>query len=237
MAKISTLPLALVAAATLFLGSCSSNENGARTRDLANPEDGYKLLDYEAQHRQKRSVHLDALRDLRGPLPQFAKGVYPVTYTQDEIWARPVPTMLSDLLETEIASSGIFRGLSSAERADWLLRVDVLEFHGGIEEHAAGRHAFGRCTLGLRVYGPVEASGERELLRKEEFSEEVRVQGSLMLPNPHGLAAASFRRASFLLLRDLDRGGLVADGLHEQEVEAPEVDEPVKQDWRAQPGR
>ncbi|PIE22465.1 MAG: hypothetical protein CSA62_12070 [Planctomycetota bacterium] len=237
MAKITTASLFVGLAGLILLAACSSSDHVRKQRDLCDPEDGYELIGYQPQHRQQRSLYLAGVRDARGTLEAFRDGVYPVAYTRDEIWRRPVPTMVEDLLRSEIHESGLFASLPSKEsEADWKLCVDLLEFHGGIEERPRGRHAFGRCTLQARIYGPKDASGKRSLLRKERFEEELRSEGSLMLPDPHGLAAACFRRANYRLLVDLDRGGRLADQRGAEENEA-RASEPEKREWSAAPKR
>lgn len=237
MAKIATVssfvrPLALLLG--LVLASCAGQEGARTQRDLTDPQDGYERIGYRPQHRQDRTLAIAPVTDCRGKLAEFAQGVYPVAYTRDEIWRRPVPTMISELLRDEIQGSGLFRTLAEPGASDWLLAVDLLEFHGGIEERPTGRHAFGRCSLRARIYGPRGENGERELLRKQDFEEEIRAEGSLLLPDPHGLAAASFRRASYRLLVDLDAGGRIADQRAER---AAPADEPQQKDWSAAPQR
>jgi hypothetical protein len=200
--------------------------------DLAADSGLYQELGYRAQHLQQRSYWLMPFADRRRPLPTHRDGIYPVQYTMDNDWQRPVTTMLDEVLAREIETSHIFASRAASEaEADWLIEPLLLSFHGGIEERIASRMARGVAAFWIRVHGPHQAGGDRPVVRSQEFSVPVEAEGMLVLPDPHTLAAASLRRTLAFVLLDLDQGGAIADGAREKASPAA----PTKVDWSAAP--
>jgi hypothetical protein len=204
-------------------GACET----ASVRDMTVNPALYKDLGYKATHVQSRSYHLGDLADGRQQLPTHSKGIFPRAYTDDRHWARPVLEMLGTLIDRELAASGIFKGGEVAEAdADWVIKPELIEFHGAIEEKVAGRTVLGQTKLHYQVLGPRDASGERPVLREHEIGVPIDAHGFAMVPDPYAMAAASFRRTLALWLADLERGGMLADG------KQPEKRlEPKKVEW------
>lgn len=187
---------------------------GTQVRDLARNSKLYQASGYHAAHRQARTVWIAPLKDRRKARPTHAEGIYPLSYTEDSFWSRPIAEMLDDIVRREIERSGLFRGLAAApEEADWVLEPSVLEFHGVVEERVVGRAVRGKTALHLTVKGPRKGTGARPVLREETYEAPVATQGMLVLPDPHALAGTSLRRAVGMLLVDLDVGGQMLDGV------------------------
>jgi len=219
----------------LLFSSCASSVS----KDLVRNERLYASTGYQAEHAQTRSVFVRPLRDRRQALEAYNQGIYPVTYTQDDYWERPVRTMLDELFRRELKSSGVFAHFTKDPKvADWVLEPTLLAFHGAIEERVVGRVTKGLTRLHVRVWGPRGADGQRRILRESEYAGPVEAAGLLFVPDPHALAAASFRKAMTLVLADIDRGGALADA---EGGASPVPSKLGEQDWAgarpAQPGR
>ncbi|MAE75908.1 MAG: hypothetical protein CMJ85_03440 [Planctomycetes bacterium] len=210
----------------VLLGSCESTHQ----RDLARNPDLYRHTGYRASYRQNRRVYVSRLLDRRTPLSSHRDGIYPLTYTEDAFWARPVAEMLDELLRQEIDAAGLFAQIVDSEgEADWVLRPALTNFHGAVEERVVGRAVHGRAKIRLQVWGPAGAGGKRGLLRSEDYEGPIETEGRLFVPDPHALAAASFRKAVGWMLVDLDRGGRLCDGLA---LDPEGIMDSKRVDWR-----
>ncbi|MEZ5987861.1 MAG: hypothetical protein R3F30_01785 [Planctomycetota bacterium] len=204
-------------------------------RDLANNPDAYKGPGYIAEHRQPRTVFVRPVEDKRGPLEPYAEGLYPVTYTEDDYWDRPMPAMLRDLLYRDLDRAHLFSGVAPSEdEADWVLDPVLLDYHGGVQQRVEGRKVIALVTLHVTVYGPKEADGTRPILRARKYTAPLDLPVSMVSVNPHSIAAACFARVSGELLIDLDEGGRMFDNVTERQARPASMDE-VKP-W-AKPGR
>ena len=211
MAK--TLAFAILLPLLWTLSGCKSPG-----RDLERNEGLFPPLGYKVQHRQNRSIWIAPIQDRRAPPMRVDNGMFPVTYTMDGSWKRPVPEMLDGLLRREIKNSGIFGRLArSEEEADWVLDVDLLAFYGAVEERIVGRAVKSNAILHVRVFGPKGSKGERPLLREREYRAPLETGASLVLSrDPFAMAAQSFRLSLAMLLADLDKGGRLVDGVREK---------------------
>ena len=227
MAKISKF--AFLLPLFFLVPACKSPGN-----DLEHNEGLFPPLAYKVQHKQARSLWIAPIQDRRAPPKRIEKGMFPVTYTLDQSWKRPVPAMLDGLLRREIKDSGIFQSLAKTEgEADWVLDVDLLAFYGAVEERIVGRAVKSNAILHARVYGPKGADGKRPLLREREYRAPLETGASLVLSrDPFAMAAQSFRLSLAMLLTDLDQGGRLVDGVKER-VRLPGKTKETP--WRAQP--
>ncbi len=222
--------LSPLSALLLLLPSCQVPPS----RDLVKNEGLFPPIRYQARHRQTRRLFVAPLVDARKPLEAFEKGIYPISYTEDGFWERPVREMCEDLLRREIRDSGIFAGFAKdRESADWVLEVELTAFHGAVEERIVGRRSYAKAALHARVLGERGTDGKRPVLREKDFVVPVRGgAGLVLLRDPHALAAAGFRRCLAFLLQDLDQGGALVDGEAPRKTEAaPKRVVP----WRARP--
>jgi hypothetical protein len=227
MAKISKLLLLLP---LLFLFPACKSPG----RDLERNEGLFPPLSYKVQHKQERSLWITPIQDRRAPPKRIEQGMFPVTYTLDNSWKRPVPLMLDGLLRREIKNSGIFRSFAKNEaEADWVLDVDLLAFHGAVEERIVGRAVKSNAILHARVYGPRGKDGKRLLLREREYRAPLETGASLILSrDPFAMAAQSFRLSLAMLISDLDQGGRLVDGVPKK-TRLPGKSKETP--WRAQP--
>ena len=202
----------------------------APVRDLVRNPKLYQSTGFQARKTLPLTVFVAPLNDRRGPLEPYA-GMYPLVYTEDRYWDRPVAGMLDELLQREVEESKIFtKTVETRSEADWVLEPSLVEFHGAIEERIAGRAVRGRTTLHLRVLGPKGADGKRSVLREKKFEGPVDAHGMMFVPDPHALAASSFRKTCGLLLIDLELGGRRLGG---DAVEAASFDPKREKAWGA----
>ena len=219
---MSRFPMALLG--LLMLSACQN----APVRDLvANPK-LYQATGFRARNTMPLKVFVAPLTDRRGPLAAHS-GMYPLVYTEDRYWDRPVGTMLDELLRREIEDSRIFASVvETRAEADWVLEPYLMDFHGAVEERIAGRAVRGRTALHLRVFGPQDTKGKRAVLREKRFEGPIDAHGMMFVPDPHALAASSFRKACGLMLIDLELGGRRLRG---EASEAASFDPNREKDW------
>ena len=213
---MDTSPLASVVRAALLvpflaLPACLSGES----HDLALNADAYRGSGYQAGHQQKRSVFIAKLQDRRKDLDAYAEDQYPVVYTKDRYWDRPVVVMLDGVIRKEIRDSGIFaRIVDRPEDADWIVEPVLLDFHGAVQQRVSGRKYEAESELYVTILGQADDQGQRKTLRKRKYEGPLELKGVTYAQiNPYGLAAASFARCMGLVLIDLDLGGQLADGI------------------------
>lgn len=195
----------------LLLAACGS----APENDLALSEDAYRGSGYQAGHKQERKVFIRQLRDSRKELENYADDQYPVVYTKDSYWDRPLVVMLNDLFRKEVTDAGIFMSIVDDEaEADWVVEPILLNFYGAVEQRVAGRKYRALSELYVTVLGERGPDGERKLLRKRKYEGPLDLGGVTYAQlSPYGLAAASFARCMGIVLIDLDLGGQIADGI------------------------
>lgn len=195
----------------LLLAACQSTPE----HDLALNEDAYQGSGYQAGHKQERRVFIRHLQDGRKDLENYAEHQYPVVYTKDRYWDRPLVLMLDDLFRKEVRNSGMFGSIVDDEaEADWVIEPILLNFYGAVEQRVAGRKYRALSELYVTVLGERGADGERKVLRKRKYEGPLDLGGVTYAQlNPYGLAAASFARCMGIVLIDLDLGGQLADGI------------------------
>ncbi len=200
----------LVFASALLLAACQTTP----PRDLARTPGLYTSTGYHAKHHQDRSVWILPVGDRRQPLPTHRDGVYPLTYTEDRYWARPIAVMVDEVVRKEIADAGLFARIAPDEAsADWVIEPTLLDFYGAVEERVAGRRVLGKTRLHVKVWGKRGKDGRREVLREQTYNAPTETAGAMFVPDPHALAVAACRKAVVLMLLDLEAGGRLFDGI------------------------
>lgn len=209
----------------LAAASCQSERS---IRDLSANPALYQPTGYRAGYKQPRKVFIATLVDEREALPPLGDGVYPRTYTQDHFWARPLASMLEDVLRREVGGAELFTEIVDDEAlADWVLEPSLAAFYGCVEERVVGRTVHGFAKLHVVVRGPKDAAGLRPVLRSRSFEAPTNAGSLLFSPDPHALAAAALRRAMVLVLVDLEDGARRLDGVPTEARFA----RPSEQDW------
>ncbi|HMQ22848.1 MAG TPA: hypothetical protein PKE00_10190, partial [Planctomycetota bacterium] len=151
----------------LAAASCQSERS---IRDLSANPALYQPTGYRAGYKQPRKVFIATLVDEREALPPLGDGVYPRTYTQDHFWARPLASMLEDVLRREVGGAELFTEIVDDEAlADWVLEPSLAAFYGCVEERVVGRTVHGFAKLHVVVRGPKDAAGLRPVLRSRSF--------------------------------------------------------------------
>ncbi len=211
----------------LLLAACQSGAD----HDLALNTDAYQGSGYQAAHKQDRTVFIRQLQDRRKDMESYAEGQYPVVYTKDRYWDRPVPVMLDAVLRNEVQDSGIFASIVEKEEdADWIIEPVLLQFYGGVEQRVDGRKYRAGTELHVIVLGEPDSQGQRKVLRKRKYEGPLDLGGVTYAQiNPYGLASASFARCMGMVLIDLDLGGQLADGIAPKQKKS--VDFETQTEW------
>jgi hypothetical protein len=199
--------------------------------DLELNAESYRGSGYQTSHKQKRSVFIRNLRDRRGDLEPYAERQYPVVYTKDRYWARPLVVMLNGVFRKELSDAGIFASIVDKEEdADWVVEPVLLQFHGAVEQRVGGRKYRALSELHVTVWGERDATGQRPVLRQQKYKGSLDLGGETYSQiNPYGLASASFARCMGTVLIDLDLGGQLADGISPKDPKNTDFE--ARTDW------
>ena len=198
--SLLALGAGLLAAA---LSGCSSIDD---TADFAVNELLYADVEFVTKAPGDVEVFLAPAQDDRdlGALPQHA-GSFPIRYGSDEFWERPVPAMLDDVLERELAHSQLFtQVVRRAAPQTVVIRPTVVAFHVGAQEGMAGAMSFAEVALRIEVLGPATADGERPLWHDQTYANGQRTEHSVNPISPYRLIGRALRLAVTDALSGLD---------------------------------
>lgn len=189
-----------------LVAACSS-VGPSKVADLAENKDLYRDVGWRSKLPGDRAVCVLPVADARRPdlLQAADSGGFPVLYDGDGAWQRPVPVMVDDVLRRELASSGIFAGLTDAAGPNTLLlEPSLVHFTTGALESAEGGRSLGEVGLRLRVHGIAEPDGTRPILLDQVYGER-QVSGlSMMPPSPYLLVGRALRVTMQRALSGLD---------------------------------
>ncbi|MCB9868665.1 MAG: hypothetical protein H6837_02355 [Planctomycetes bacterium] len=163
--------------------------------DLARNTLIYRTAGYVAPRQCPAPVFVQPLRDAREKVPTFRDASFDRTVYADNIWERPVPVMVEELLVDEIERSRIFARRSTAGAPvdqEFVVEPSLLALHRYREAAATGLEVGRRRTVAytairLVVKGPVDGKGQRHVLLDRLFHNEARTPLSLARAE-HGIA-------------------------------------------------
>jgi len=220
MARMATHPRRFLAAVLLVLPACSTADY---TADLANNENLYVDVPFTTALPGDRAVCVTPVTDGRvaAPLPVTERG-FPITYTDDEFWERPVPAMLGDVLRRQIESSELFVELADQPAADAIvLKPTLVTFLGGSTEAISGRRAFADVALRLQAFGPQGPDGARTLLVDQTFASKQTSPTDINPPSPYKLLCRGLQQVMARALNALDGSNIARSNVPANPVVAP----------------
>jgi hypothetical protein len=187
----------------LLLAGCASVNT---TADLAENELLYVDVPFATKAPGDRALFVAPVVDARDPtgLPLQERG-FPITYSGDDFWERPVPAMVADVLRRQLADSGLFTHVGDVPTADGLiLKPTLVAFTTGAQESMAGARSFAEVVLRLEVLGPQDAAGRRAVLHDKAYgNRQLSEQGSRPL-SPYRLVGRALQQSMVRVLSGLD---------------------------------
>ncbi|MFO1051787.1 MAG: hypothetical protein U1F36_06200 [Planctomycetota bacterium] len=205
---------AVVALSLLLLSSCASKPE---VLDLAHNERLYQPPRYHARLPADRPALLLPVDDQRHKQPADASAPHwPRRPMPEELWARPIPEMVDDLLRRSLADSGVVAQLDTRvpPAAEVIVVQPVLlDARGYLEEQAAGRCTLSSFTLKLVVSSPAAADGTRATIFEQTYEQSAGSQVTRSPTPIPELLGRCVRDAIARVLADLDRNNVGRSGL------------------------
>lgn len=200
---MATFPRRLLPVLLAALPACSTADY---TADLATNENLYVDVPFTTKAPGDRSVCITPTADGRLPanLPNNDRG-FPITYTTDDFWERPVPAMVGDVLVRQCEDSELFDAVcAQPEPTALVLKPTLVSFFGGSTESISGRRSFAEVALRIQVYGPAGAGGARELLLDQTFANKQTTPTELNPASPYKLVGRALQHTIAKLMTSLD---------------------------------
>jgi hypothetical protein len=179
----------LVGAILLTWGLVPACSTTPREPERADSSD-FRPLEFRAEHPPFGSIEIENIRDRRPAFELGTENYLNDSYYSEELFRRPVVTMLRGLTLRELVSSGLFTRAASAEEADYLLRIELRHFYA-----KSDRDLFGLIPVlpTIEVEGRVVAQvfltdqdGRRFLDKRYDLK---RVTGTATVGNVPGTGA------------------------------------------------
>jgi hypothetical protein len=220
MVRMATHPRRLLAAVLLALPACNTADY---TADFATNENLYVDVPFTTALPGDRPVCVTPTNDGRvaTPLPANERG-FPITYTNDEFWERPVAAMVGDVLRRQVEHSDLFVELAEQPTAQAIvLKPTLVTFLGGSAESISGRRAFADVALRLQAYGPQGPDGSRALLLDQTFTSKQASPTDLNPPSPYKLLCRGLQQVLARTLNTLDGSNIARSNVPANPVAAP----------------
>ena len=166
------------------------------TPDLATNEALYVDVPYTTKVAGDRAACVTPMADGRVATsqPNNDRG-FPITYTTDDFWERPVTAMVSDVLTRQFADSELFTEVCEQPEPNALvIKPTLVSFLGGSTEAVSGRRSFAEVAIRLQVYGPSGNGGKRELLLDQTYANKQTTPTELNPASPYKLIGRALQQ-------------------------------------------
>lgn len=188
-----------------FATACQTPNDSA---DFASNDELYADVPYVTRSPGDRAVFVAPVVDQRSqrkqPLPTQHRG-FPINYSDERVWERPVTVMVAEVLERQLRDSSLFAALEPTPSPQSLVVVPSLQsFHCGVAEAMAGSSAFAELAMRLQIYGPVGPDGRRALLLDESFADLRRSETMFEPITPYRLVGPALQNVMKQVLPTLD---------------------------------
>jgi hypothetical protein len=174
--------------------------------DLANNEIFYADVPFRTKAPGDRPVFVAPMVDARSAvaLPTHDRG-FPITYSGDEFWERPVVEMVGDVLLRQLEASELFPAVAVQAAPEALVvKPQLVAFLGGRTEAVAGARTFAEVGVRLQVFGPADASGSRAVLHEQTYGSRQVSPQELNPVSAYRLVGRALQQAMAKLLTGLD---------------------------------
>ncbi len=176
-----------------------------------------------------RWVFVAPLVDARNAERPSREGALPISYAPDEAWDRTPVEMLGELLERELAESGLFAGVTATASPEVvLLQPRLVAFQMGSIENIHGSRTFADVGIELQVFGPADAAGQRPLWFERVFAERQVTEPALKPINMFLLAGGTTARNLGKVMNALDGSNVGRSGVPIQTGAPAEASAPAK---------
>lgn len=208
---------AVSGAFVLFLSIVSACASRPAPLDLAENEQIYRAPRYVTRVPVDRAAFLLPIADERDARPADASApAFPRRPMPEELWARPIPEMLDDVLHDGLLRAGLVAAIDTrVPPAPEVILVEpfLLDARGFLEEQIAGRCTLATLAIRVVVSSPADASGKRELWFDETYEQSAGTQPTRSpTPIPELMGRALYD-AMKRFMSDFDRSNVARSGL------------------------
>jgi len=187
----------------LVFASCSAFNY---TADFATNELFFVDVPFQTKAPGDRKVFVTPLKDERGSqvLPLHERG-FPIQYGNDDFWERPVPEMLTEVLERHLANSLLFPEVTrQASPGCLILKPSLVSFTVGAKEAMAGSMSFAEVGLRIEVLGPADEDGRRPLWHDQVYGNQQVSEFGVHPVSPYRLIGRALQLTMTTTLSGLD---------------------------------
>jgi len=178
----------ILPALLLLLPACNSTDY---TADLATNEALYVDVPYTTKVAGDRGVCVTPMADGRvaSNLPNNDRR-FPITYTTDDFWERPVTAMVGDVMTRQFADSELFTEVCEQPEPNALV--------------VKPRRSFAEVAVRLQVFGPSGIGGKRELLLDQTYANKQSTPTELNPASPYKLIGRALQQTMSRALNGID---------------------------------
>lgn len=203
MNPLRNVPTPAAMACLALLGACATDDQRV---DFARNELLYVDVPFQTKAPGDRAVFVAPLVDARKGLnlPQQDRG-FPITYGNDQVWERPVPEMVGEVLQRQLQKSGLFTQVTpTASPESLVIAPSLVSFLTGAAESMSGSSSFAEVGLKLQVFGPADAAGKRSVLFEDVFANRQMSEVELKPVSPYRLVGRALQVSVRKALTGLD---------------------------------
>lgn len=187
----------------LAFAACSAFDY---TADFSDNEMFFVDVQFRTKAPGDTQVFVTPLKDDRTAqvLPLHEKG-FPISYGNDDFWVRPVPEMMTEVLERHLTDSELFPAVTAEASTNCLiLKPTLVSFTVGAKEAMAGSMSFAEVGLRLEVLGPADAAGNRPLWHDHIYGNQQVSEFSVSPISPYRLIGRALQLTISAALAGLD---------------------------------
>lgn len=203
---------------SLFLASllgCASCMTSSQVADFARNDLFYVDVPFHTKAPGDVPVFVAPLVDARGAavLPTHDHG-FPISYSGDEFWERPVAEMMGDVLVRQLAASQLFPAVVDQPTPQGLVvKPSLVTFVGGSTEAISGSRTFAEVGLRVQVFGPAGSDGKRPVLHEQTYGNRQMSPLELNPVSPYRLFGRAMQATMAKLLAGLDGSNVARSGV------------------------
>ena len=193
----------MVLAALLLPVGCSVLDYSA---DFAENELFYADVPFRTKAPGDRPVFVTPIVDARvDTVLPVHEGGFPIAYGNDNFWERPVPEMFAEVLDRQLADSGLFPAVSEYATKDTLiLKPTLVSFTTATMEQISGSRSVAEVGVRIEVLGPAGENGERPLWHDQVYGNRQLSERKVRPVSPYRLIGRALQLTMTNILGGLD---------------------------------
>ncbi len=195
-----------LSAALLGLLAATACSTPSLVADFAKNDIFYVDVPFQTQAPGDRSVFVAPLADARTAvvLPTHERG-FPIAYSGDDFWERPVAQMVGEVLVRQLVTSGLFaQVVDRASPEGLVVKPSLVSFVGGATEAISGSRSFAEVGLRLQVLGPAGVDGKRAVVHEQTYGSRQVSPLEINPVSPYRLVGRSLHLTMAKVLSGLD---------------------------------